>query len=84
MEKHLSVVLLLVRMLCFLGFMYLDEHSVSGNMGLLDQVEALRWVKKHIVSFGGNPDNVTVFGVSAGEFNFTMEPIIILILIITF
>lgn len=48
------------------GFLYVDDHTISGNMGLLDQIEALRWVQKHIRSFGGNSSNVTVFGVSAG------------------
>ncbi|XP_050673870.1 juvenile hormone esterase-like isoform X2 [Leptidea sinapis] len=49
-----------------LGFLCLDSEEVPGNAGLKDQVAVLKWVKKNISSFGGNPSNVTIFGTSAG------------------
>lgn len=51
-----------------LGFLSLEDTSleVPGNAGMKDQVLALRWIRNNIRAFGGDPDNVTISGISAG------------------
>ncbi|XP_049867836.1 juvenile hormone esterase-like [Pectinophora gossypiella] len=49
-----------------LGFLCLDNEEVPGNAGLKDQAAALKWVKRNISAFGGDSNNITIFGCSAG------------------
>jgi para-nitrobenzyl esterase len=54
-----------------LGYLYLgelggEEHATSGNQGMLDIRDGLRWMHENIQAFGGDPDNVMIFGESGG------------------
>ena len=64
------------------GFLHLShlpdgkDYPDAQNLGLLDQMMALKWVHENIAGFGGDPDNVTIFGESAGAGSCTMLPLI--------
>uniref|UniRef100_A0A8C1R5I3 Neuroligin 2a n=1 Tax=Cyprinus carpio TaxID=7962 RepID=A0A8C1R5I3_CYPCA len=49
-----------------LGFLSTGDQSAKGNYGLLDQIQALRWLKENIGHFGGDPERITIFGSGAG------------------
>lgn len=50
----------------FAGFAYTGDEVVTGNMGLMDMIQGLRFIQENIRAFGGDPDQVTIFGESAG------------------
>ena len=65
MDENIIIVTINYR-LGALGFLSFDDGTVPANNGLKDMILALKWVQRNIATFGGDPDMVTIFGVSAG------------------
>ncbi|KAJ0009657.1 hypothetical protein NQD34_001359 [Periophthalmus magnuspinnatus] len=60
------IVITLNYRLGILGFLSTGDQAAKGNYGLLDQIQALRWIKENIQAFNGDPKRVTIFGSGAG------------------
>ncbi|XP_036185127.1 LOW QUALITY PROTEIN: bile salt-activated lipase-like [Myotis myotis] len=56
-----------------LGFLSTGDANLPGNYGLRDQHMAIAWVKRNIAAFGGDPDNITIFGQSAGGASVSLQ-----------
>lgn len=64
-EKDIIVITMNYRLGPY-GFLCLDDPTVPGNQGMKDQIEALRWIRKNIEAFNGDPNKVTIAGESYG------------------
>lgn len=63
---YLSLFLSVFALIYPAGFLSTGDQSAKGNYGLLDQIQALRWLNENIGHFGGDPERITIFGSGAG------------------
>ena len=82
-KSHKDIILVTITYrVSILGFLDLtrikggEDYKESPNLGLLDQVQALKWINKNIENFGGDKNNVTLFGESAGGLFVTVLPLV--------
>lgn len=81
-EKHDDVILVSIEyrtgLLGFIDFSSVEggeDYKETGTLGFLDQVCALQWIHNNIAAFGGDPENVTIFGESAGAVSVSILPL---------
>ena len=76
------IVVTIAYRISFFGFLHLShlsdgkDYQDAANLGLMDQIQALKWVHENIAAFGGDPDNVTIWGESAGGGSCTLLPLV--------
>ena len=82
-KAHNDIILITITYrVSILGFLDLtqikggENYKESPNLGLLDQIQALKWINRNIENFGGNKNNITIFGESAGALSVTTFPLI--------
>ena len=82
LSHSITLVVTIQYRLGVLGFLHLShlpdgaDYPDAQDLGLLDQKMALKWVHENIAGFGGDPDNVTIWGESAGSASVTMLPLV--------
>ena len=81
-ENPEVIVVTITYRVSFFGFFHLShlpdgkDYADAQNLGLLDQLKALKWVHENIAGFGGDPDNVTIWGESAGAASCSLLPLL--------
>ena len=83
LKSHTDIILITINYrVGILGFINLsilengDKYNKSGNLGILDQICALEWIHSNIENFGGDPNNICIFGESAGGCSVSILPFV--------